>query len=74
MVGDTENIMALFRDMPTAVCILMIVPIILISASTSGVGASNDFPVYRMQQYDLYGTKYGREFFYLKISIKKIYF
>ncbi|XP_047139555.1 BOS complex subunit ncln isoform X1 [Hydra vulgaris] len=59
MVGDTENIMALFRDMPTAVCFLMIVPIIIISASSSAVAASNDFPVYRMQQYDLYGAKYG---------------
>lgn len=58
MIGDTENILELVRTMPSSVCLLLIVPIILITAPTV-VAGSQDFPVFRMQQYDFAGVKYG---------------
>jgi hypothetical protein len=57
MLGDTDHIVELFKSMPSSVCILMAIPIVLMTAPT--VYGSHDFPVFRMQQYDLNGIKYG---------------
>lgn len=59
MIGDTENFFELVKSIPSPVCILLLVPIILISAPFSQVYGAHDFPVFRMQQYDLNGVKYG---------------
>lgn len=58
MLGGTENLFDLMREMPSSVCVLLIVPLILITAPTV-VSAGQDFPVFRMQQYDFAGVKYG---------------
>ena len=60
MIGDTENFFELVKSIPSPVCILLLVPIILISAPFSQVYGAHDFPVFRMQQYDLNGVKYGK--------------
>ena len=49
--------MELFKSMPSSVCLLMAIPLVLMTAPT--VYGSHDFPVFRMQQYDLNGVKYG---------------
>lgn len=56
MFGDTENILEFFRSMPATVCILMVIPLFMLSAPAYG---THDFPVFRMQQFDLNGIKYG---------------
>lgn len=59
MFGDTENIIELARGLPSSLCLLLIVPLILISPLPSAVSGVQDFPAFRMQQYDLGGVKYG---------------
>lgn len=57
MIGDTENIVELMKIIPSSVCILMVIPLVLMTAPS--VYGSHDFPVFRMQQYDLNGVKFG---------------
>ena len=49
----------LLKSLPSSLCILMIIPLVLLSAPTY---SSHDFPVFRMQQYDLNGLKLGKIF------------
>jgi len=57
MIGDTENLFDLLKIMPSTVCLLMAIPLFFMSAPC--VLGSHDFPVFRMQQYDLNGIKFG---------------
>ncbi|XP_057307318.1 BOS complex subunit ncln-like [Hydractinia symbiolongicarpus] len=57
MIGDTENIFEFLRSMPSSVCFLMVIPILLMTAPS--VYGAHDFPVFRMQQFDLSGVKHG---------------
>ena len=54
---DSENIFEIFKSMPSYVCILMLVPILMFTAPAYG---SHEFPVFRVQQFDLNGYKYGK--------------
>lgn len=53
---ETENIFEIFKNMPSSVCILMVIPILMFTAPAS---CSHEFPVFRVQQFDLNGVKYG---------------
>lgn len=46
--------------------LLIMLPIFIIISPVSPVGAAHEFPVYRMQQYDLHGLPHG------KVSICKV--
>ena len=57
MFADTENIFEMIKNMPSSVCILMVIPILMFTAPAYG---SHEFPVFRVQQFDLNGVKYGK--------------
>lgn len=40
--------------------LLIALPIFIIISPVNPVGASHEFPVYRMQQYDLHGVPHGK--------------
>lgn len=57
MILVMDEVVEFFRSLPPTVCVLMILPVIMISAPT--VCANQDIPVFRMQQFDLNGAKLG---------------
>ena len=64
MFEDTENMLELLKSLPSSLCILMIIPLVLLSAPSY---SSHDFPVFRMQQYDLNGLKLGKIFLFFNL-------
>jgi len=56
MFTDTENLFEFIKNMPSSVCILMLIPILMFTAPAA---CSHEFPVFRVQQFDLNGVKYG---------------
>eukprot|EP00794_Sanderia_malayensis_P009824 gene9824-10832_t len=59
MWSETPDILDCLRGLPTPICLLLFVPIVLLTSSISPVYGMQEFPVFRMQQYDLHGTRYG---------------
>lgn len=39
--------------------LLVVLPIFIVMSPVNPVGAAHEFPVYRMQQYDLHGLPHG---------------
>ena len=54
---ETDNLFEFFKNMPSSVCILMVIPIVMFTAPAA---CSHEFPVFRVQQFDLNGVKYGK--------------
>ena len=69
---ETDNLFEFFKNMPSSVCILMVIPLVMFTAPAA---CSHEFPVFRVQQFDLNGVKYGKisTFIQLTIQISKKY-
>ena len=55
---ETDNLYEIFKNMPSSVCILMVIPILMLF--TAPAACSHEFPAFRVQQFDLNGVKYGK--------------
>jgi len=58
---EADEIVELFRGY-IPYYLLIALPIFIIISPVNPVGASHEFPVYRMQQYDLHGVAHGKAF------------
>jgi hypothetical protein len=68
---EADEIVELFRGY-IPYYLLIALPIFIIISPVNPVGASHEFPVYRMQQYDLHGVAHGKsECLCLKYAIKE---
>jgi hypothetical protein len=56
---EADEIIELFRGY-IPYYLLIALPIFIIISPVNPVGASHEFPVYRMQQYDLHGVPHGK--------------
>jgi hypothetical protein len=63
---EADEIVELFRGY-VPYYLLIALPIFIIISPINPVGASHEFPVYRMQQYDLHGVAHGKSE-YLRIK------
>eukprot|EP00112_Aurelia_sp_Birch-Aquarium-sp1_P014803 Seg3215.2 transcript_id=Seg3215.2/GoldUCD/mRNA.D3Y31 product=Nicalin-1 protein_id=Seg3215.2/GoldUCD/D3Y31 len=59
MLGETPDLLEFLRGLPTPICLLLFVPFVLLTSHVSPVYGIKEFPVFRMQQFDMHGTKYG---------------
>jgi hypothetical protein len=64
---EADEIVELFRGY-IPYYLLIALPIFIIISPVNPVGASHEFPVYRMQQYDLHGVTHGKAFNCLCLS------
>jgi hypothetical protein len=68
---EADEIVELFRGY-IPYYLLIALPIFIIISPVNPVGASHEFPVYRMQQYDLHGVAHGKSgCLCLKYAIKE---
>lgn len=59
MWENVPDFLELFRNFPVSISVLFVVPVVLLSGPSSTVMAAHEFPVFRMQQYDLHQTQVG---------------
>lgn len=59
MWENVSDFLELFRSFPISISVLFVVPVVLLSGSASPVMAAHEFPVFRMQQFDLHQTQAG---------------
>lgn len=59
MWENVPDFLELFRNFPVSISVLFVVPIVLLSGPVSPVMAAHEFPVFRMQQFDLHQTQSG---------------
>ena len=57
MLGGTQDILEFFKGFPIPVCLLLFLPFVLLSSPVYGI---KEFPVFRLHQYDMHGSKYGK--------------
>ena len=62
MWENVPDFLELFRNFPVSLSVLFVVPVVLLSGSSSPVMAAHEFPVFRMQQFDLHQTQSGELF------------
>jgi len=62
MWENVSDFLELFRNFPVSLSVLFVLPVVLLSGHSSPVMAAHEFPVFRMQQFDLHQTQSG-EFF-----------
>ena len=60
MWENVPDFLELFRNFPVSISVLFVVPIVLLSGPASPVMAAHEFPVFRMQQFDLHQTQSGK--------------
>ena len=60
MWENVPDFLELFRNFPVSISVLFVVPVVLLSGPSSTVMAAHEFPVFRMQQYDLHQTQVGK--------------
>ena len=60
MWDSTPEFLELFKNFPVSISILFVVPIVLLSGPVSPVTAAHEFPVFRMQQFDLHQNPSGK--------------
>ena len=60
MWENVPDFLELFRNFPVSISVLFVVPVVLLSGPSSIVMAAHEFPVFRMQQYDLHQTQVGK--------------
>lgn len=56
---NASDFLELFKSFPVSISVLLVVPIALLSGHGSPVMAAHEFPVFRMQQFDLQQTLKG---------------
>lgn len=59
MWENVPDFLEFFRNFPVSISVLFVVPVVLLSGPSSTVMAAHEFPVFRMQQYDLHQTQVG---------------
>ncbi|XP_074613769.1 BOS complex subunit ncln-like [Acropora palmata] len=59
MLENASDFLELFKSFPVSISVLLVVPIALLSGHGSPVMAAHEFPVFRMQQFDLQQTLKG---------------
>ena len=59
MLENASDFLELFKSFPVSISVLFVVPIVLLSGHDSPVMAAHEFPVFRMQQFDLQQTLKG---------------
>ncbi|CAH3194564.1 unnamed protein product [Porites evermanni] len=59
MWENVPDFLELFRNFPVSISVLFVVPVVLLSGPSSTIMAAHEFPVFRMQQYDLHQTQVG---------------
>ncbi|XP_068693928.1 BOS complex subunit ncln-like isoform X2 [Montipora foliosa] len=59
MLENLSDFLELFRSFPVSISVLFVVPVVLLSGHGSPVMAAHEFPVFRMQQFDLHQTQTG---------------
>jgi len=62
MWENVPDFLELFRNFPVSLSVLFVVPVVLLSGPSSPVMAAHEFPVFRMQQFDLHQTQSGELF------------
>lgn len=60
MWESVPDFLELFRNFPVSISVLFVVPVVLLSGPASPVMAAHEFPVFRMQQFDLHQTQSGK--------------
>ena len=60
MLSGTQDILEFFKGLPVPVCLLLFVPFVLLTSPISPVYGIQEFPVFRLHQYDMHGSKYGK--------------
>jgi len=58
MLGGTQDILEFFKGFPIPVCLLLFLPFVLLNSPVYGI---QEFPVFRLHQYDMHGSKYGSQ-------------
>jgi hypothetical protein len=61
---EVDEIVELFRGY-VPYYLLIALPLFIIISPVNPVGASHEFPVYRMQQYDLHGVAHGKSWVFM---------
>lgn len=59
MLENASDFLELFKSFPVSISVLLVVPIALLSGHGSPAMAAHEFPVFRMQQFDLQQTLKG---------------
>lgn len=57
---EADEVLELFRGY-LPYYLLIVLPIFIIISPVNPVGAAHEFPVHRMQQYDLHGVPHGKK-------------
>lgn len=60
MWENVPDFLELFRNFPVSISVLFVIPVVLLSGPSSHVMAAHEFPVFRMQQFDLHQTQSGK--------------
>ena len=60
MLENASDFLELFKSFPVSISVLLVVPIALLSGHGSPAMAAHEFPVFRMQQFDLQQTLKGK--------------
>lgn len=71
MWENVPDFLELFRNFPVSISVLFVVPVVLLSGPASPVMAAHEFPVFRMQQFDLHQTQSGKTLRLIKNVILK---
>ena len=59
LLDEASEVLEMFKH-SFPLSMLFFVPLLIIISPASPVSAAHDFAVYRMQQYDLHGSAYGK--------------
>ena len=57
MFEHTSDFIELFKSFPVSITVLCVVPIVLLSRP---IDCTHEFPVFRMQQFDIHQTSVGK--------------
>lgn len=74
MWENVPDFLELFRNFPVSISVLFVVPVVLLSGPSSTVMAAHEFPVFRMQQYDLHQTQVGKSTSVSEVLMARLWF
>lgn len=59
MFEHGTDIFEFLRNFPVSISILCVIPFVILSSPVSSVNGAHEFPVFRMQQFDLHQVPAG---------------
>lgn len=62
MLEHGTDILEFLKNFPISVSILCVIPFVILSGPVSCVNSAHEFPVFRMQQFDLHQVPAGESF------------